>query len=173
MTYFNSLKQKLDFDSEELFGLQGGNFLDYLLFLMSIIYVGSGTDFRKISHCGSTVATKFKKKCKPQQVHKELLSKWNADTEVGITQFCNNSSKDESGLFEAFLISFKKNYKYKIANLDNGPQCYKWRNQPKLVSLNMGYLISFNIYLLFINTTVTPIKLKDIRYQPRTKKVQS
>ena len=73
LTYFYSLKQKLDFDSEELFGLQGGNFLDYLLFLMSIIYVGSGTDFRKISHCWSAVATKFKKKSKPQQVHRDLL----------------------------------------------------------------------------------------------------
>ena len=135
---------------------------------MSIIYVGSGTDFRKISHCWSAVATKFKKKSKPQQVHKDLLDKWNADTEVGITQFCSNSSKDESGLFESFLILFLKYYKYNIANINNGPMCYKWRNQSKLVSLNMGYLISYNIYLLFINTSVTPIKLKDIRYKPRT-----
>ena len=48
--------------------------------------------------------------------------------------------------------------------------CYKWRKQPKLVSLNLGYLISYKIYLLFINTTVTPIKLHNIKNKPRTKK---
>ena len=170
LTYFNSLKQKLDFDSEELFGLQGGNLVDYLLFLMSIIYVGSGTDCRKISHCWSAAATKYERKHNPQQVHKDLLEKWSADAEVGITQFCSNSSKDESGLFESFLIIFLKYYKYNIANINHGSMCYKWRNQSKLVSLNLGYLISYKIYLLFINTTVTPIKLKDIKYKPRRKK---
>ena len=117
LTYFNSLKQKLDFDSEELFGLQGGNLVDYLSFLMSIIYVGSGTDCRKISHSSSADATKYKRKLNPQKVHKDLLKKWSADTEVGITQFCSNSSKDESGLFESFLILFLKYYKYNIATL--------------------------------------------------------
>ena len=41
--YFNSLKSYIDFSSVELFGQQNGNLKDYLLFLMSIIYIGSGT----------------------------------------------------------------------------------------------------------------------------------
>ena len=84
LTYFNSLKTYLDFGSIELYGMQQGNLKDFLLFLQAIINIGSGDFSRKISHCVSAKAHKHSRKSKPQQVHTNILEKWNKNSEIGI-----------------------------------------------------------------------------------------
>jgi hypothetical protein len=129
-----------------------------LLFLMSIIYVGSGDFFRKLSHCSSAQALKHSHKNNPQK---------------GILEYSTNSSKEETKLFESFLILFLKNYKYNIANISNGSLYYHWQKQKKLISINIGFLISFKIYQNFINGVCTPIKITDVMYTPRKTKTKT
>ena len=148
LKYFNSLKTFINFGSVELFNMQNGNLKDFLLFLMSIIYVGSGDFFRKLSHCSSAQALKHSRKINPQKVHKCILDRWSKNSEIGILEYSTNSSREETKLFESFLILFLKNYKYNIANIRNGSLYYHWQKQKKLISINIGFLLSFKILLM-------------------------
>ena len=67
LTYYESLKSSINFSSVELFNTRGGNFKDFLLFLMCIIYVGSGSSHRKLSHCALSQALNHNKNKKPQK----------------------------------------------------------------------------------------------------------
>ena len=140
---------------------------------MSIIYVGSGDTFRKLSHCSSAQALKHSRKINPQKVHKCILERWSKNSEIGILEYSTNSSKEETKLFESFLILFLKNYKYNIANIRNGSLYYHWQKQKKLISINIGFLLSFKIYQNFINGVFTPIKIEDVMYTPRKMKTQN
>ena len=167
LTYFNSLKTYIDFGSVELYGMQNGNMKDFLLFLMAIIYIGSGDFSRKISHCLSAKAHKHSRKIKPQNVHKNILDKWSKDTEIGILEYRTNSAQEETKLFESFLITFMKAYGYNVPNIRNGSLYYHWKDQTTLISMNFVFLLSFKIYKCFINGVTTPIKLNDVKYTPR------
>ena len=87
-----------------------------------------------------------------------ILEKWDKDSEIEILEFCTNSAQEETKLLESFLITFMKAYGYKLANIRNGSLYYHWKHQPKLISINFGFLLSFKIYQCFINSVTTPIK---------------
>ena len=170
LKYFNSLKTYIDFGSVEYYGLNNGNMKDFFLFLMAIIYVGSGDFTRKVSHCSSAKSYKHGRKNNPQKVHTNILEKWNKNTEICILEYCTNSSQDVTNLLESFMIIFLKTYRYNVANVCNGSLCYHWKQQPKLISTNFGFLLSFKIYQCFINGSSTPIKINDVMYTPRRMK---
>ena len=96
--------------------MRQGNIRDFLVFLQAIVYIGSGDFFRKTSHCSSAKAHKYNRKTKPQLVHKNILEQWNKKSKIGILEFCTNSAREETRLFESFLITFMKNYGYRLAN---------------------------------------------------------
>ena len=153
--------------------MQNGNLKDFLLFLMSIIYVGSGDFIRKLSHCSSAKAFKHSRKNNPQEVHKCILERWSKNSEICILEYSTNSSKEETKLFESFMIIFLKNYRYNIANIHNGSLYYHWQKQKKLISINIGFLLSFKIHQNVINGVCTPIKIADVMYTPRKVKTQN
>ena len=133
LKYYESLKTFINFGSVELFKMQNGNFKDFLLFLMSIIYVGSGTSFRKLSHCSAAQALSHSRNIKPQKVHKCILERWSKNSEIGILEYCTHSTKEETKVFESFLILFLKTYDYNISNIRDGSLYYHWQNQKKLI----------------------------------------
>ena len=103
-------------------------------------------------------------------MHKNILEKWNKNTEICILEYCTNSSQDVTNLLESFMIIFLKTYRFNVANVRNGSLCYHWKQQPKLISMNFGSLLSFKIYQSFINGVSTPIKIDDVMYTPRKMK---
>ena len=170
LKYYESLKASINFGSVEMFKLRNGNFKDFLLFLMCIIYVGSGSSHRKMSHCALSQALSHNRNKKPQRVHKRILETWIRGSEIGILEFCTHSTIEETKLFEGFLILFLKNYGYNISNERHGSLYYHWRYQQKLISINIGFLLVFKIYQNFINDVCTPIKFSDVVYKPRKMK---
>ena len=50
-------------------------------------------------------------------MHKNILDKWDKDTEIGIVEYCTNSEQEDAKIFESFLITFMKNYQYNLANI--------------------------------------------------------
>ena len=112
---------------------------------MCLIYVGSGSSLRKLSHCAASQALSHSKNKKPQKVHKRILESWIRGSEIGILEFCTNSTKEETKLFESFLILFLKTYAYNITNERHGSLYYHWQNQQKLISINIGFLLAFKV----------------------------
>ena len=167
LTYYESLKTSINFSSVELFNSCGGNYKDFLLFIMSIIYIGSGTSHRKLSHCGLSKALKHGKNKNPQNVHRKILEAWLFGADIGILDFCNHTNVQETKLFEGFLILFLTHFKYDVANERQGSLSYNWRVKQKLVSLNIGFMMIFKIYQKFINDICNPIKISDVLYKPR------
>jgi hypothetical protein len=172
LKYYESLKTSVNFGSVELFKLRNGNFKDFLLFLMCIIYVGSGSSHRKLSHCALTQALNHNRNKNPQKVHKRILKTWLRGSDIGILEFCTHSTVEETKLFEGFLILFLTNYNYNVSNERQGSLYYHWKYQQKLVSINIGFLLVFKIYQNFINDVCTPIKLSDVLYKPRKMKTK-
>jgi hypothetical protein len=172
LKYYESLKSSINFGSVELFNMQNGNLKDFLLFLMCIIYVGSGSSHRKLSHCALTQALNHNRNKKPQKVHRKILETWLRDSDIGILEFCTHSTIEETKLFEGFLILFLTNYNYNVSNERQGSLFYHWRFQQKLVSINIGFLLIFKIYQSFINDICTPIKISDVLYKPRKMKTK-
>jgi hypothetical protein len=167
LTYYESLKTSINFSSVELFNSRGGNYKDFLLFIMSIIYIGSGTSHRKLSHCGLSKALNHGKNKNPQNVHRKILEAWLFGADIGILDFCTHSNIQETKLFEGFLILFLTHYKYDVANERQGSLPHNWRVKQKLVSLNIGFMLIFKIYQKFVNDICNPIKLRDVLYKPR------
>ena len=167
LTHYESLKSRINFSSVELFNTRDGNFKDFLLFLMCIIYIGAGTSHRKLSHCALSQALNHNKNRKPQKVHRKILETWLLGSDIGILDICTNSTAEETKLLEGFLILFLTHYNYDVANERQGSLAYHWRFQQKLVSLNIGFLLIFKIYTNFINDICNPIKLSDVLYNPR------
>ena len=163
LKYYESLK------SVELFNMRNGNLKDFLLFLMCIIYVGSGSSHRKLSHCALTQALNHNRNKHPQKVHRKILETWLRGSDIGILEFCTHSTIEETKLLEGFLILFFTNYNYNVSNERQGSMFYHWRYQQKLVSINIGFLLIFKIYQNFINDICNPIKLSDVLYKPRKK----
>ena len=167
LTYYESLKSSVNYSSVELFNTRSGNFKDFITFLMSVIYVGSGSSHRKLSHCALSQALNHNKNKKPQKVHRKILETWLLGANIGILDFCTHSTVEETKLLEGFLILFLTNYKFNVANERQGSLPYHWRFQQKLVSLNIGFLLIFKIYQNFVNDICNPIKLSDVLYKPR------
>jgi hypothetical protein len=167
LTYYESLKSSINFSSVEHFNMRSGNLKDFLLFLMSIIYVGSGSSHRKLSHCALTQALNHNRNKHPQKVHKKILETWLLGSDIGILDFCTHSTVEETKLLEGFLILFLTNYNYNVANERQGSLPYHWKYQQKLVSINIGFLLIFKIYQNFVNDVCNPIKLSDVLYKPR------
>jgi hypothetical protein len=167
LTYYESLKSSINFSSVELFNTRSGNFKDFLLFIMSIIYIGSGTSHRKLSHCALSQALNHDNNKKPQKVHRKILEAWLLGADIGILDFCTHSSVQETKLLEGFLILFLTHYKYDVANERQGSLPHHLRFQQKLVSLNIGFMLIFKIYQKFVNDICNPIKLRDVLYKPR------
>ena len=167
LKYYESLKSCTNFGSVELFNMRNGNLKDFLLFLMSIIYVGSGSSHRKLSHCALSQALNHNKNKKPQKVHRKILETWLLGADIGILDFCNHTNVQETKLFEGFLILFLTHYKYDVANERQGSLPHNWRVKQKLVSLNIGFMLIFKIYQKFVNDICNPIKLRDVLYKPR------
>ena len=169
LKYYESLKSCTNFSSVELFNMRNGNLKDFLLFLMSIIYIGSGSSHRKLSHCALTQALNHNRNKHPQKVHRKILETWLRGSDIGILEFCTHSTIEETKLLEGFLILFLTNYNYNVSNERQGSLFYHWRYQQKLVSINIGFLLIFKIYQNFINDICNPIKLCDVLYKPRKK----
>ena len=167
LTYYESLKTSVNYSSVELFNSRDGNYKDFLLFIMSIIYIGSGTSNRKLSHCDLSKALKHGMNKNPQIVHRKILEAWLFGADIGILDFCNHSSVQETKLFEGFLILFLTHFDYDVANERQGSLPYDWRVKQKLVSLNIGFMMIFKIYQKFINDICNPIKISDVLYKPR------
>ena len=167
LTYYEFLKASVNYSSVELFNSRDGNYKDFMLFIMSIIYIGSGTFHRKLSHCDLSKALKHGKNKNPQNVHRKILEAWLFGADIGILDFCNHSNVQETKLFEGFLILFLTHFNYDVANERQGSLPYDWRVKQKLVSLNIGFMMVFKIYQKFINDICNPIKISDVLYKPR------
>ena len=100
LTYYEFLKTSVNYSSVELFNSRDGNYKDFMLFIMSIIYIGSGTFHRKFSHCDLSKALKHGKNKNPQNVHRKILEAWLFGADIGILDFCNHSNVQETKLFE-------------------------------------------------------------------------
>ena len=100
-------------------------------------------------------------------MHKNILEQWNKNSKIGILEFYTNSAQEESRLFKSFLITFMKAYGYRLENIRNGNLYYHWKNQPKPISINFGFLLLFKLYQSFINSVINPIRLTDVKYSPR------
>ena len=169
LKYYESLKSCTNFASVEHFYMRNGNLKDFLLFLMSIIYIGSGSSHRKLSHCALTQSLNHNRNKHPQKVHRKILETWLRGSDIGILEFCTHSTIEETKLLEGFLILFLTNYNYNVSNERQGSMFYHWRYQQKLLSINIGFLLIFKIYQNFINDICNPIKLCDVLYKPRKK----
>ena len=101
---------------------------------MSIIYIGSGTPHRKLSHCVLSKALKYGRNKKPQNVHRKILEAWHSGADIGILDFCTHSTVQETKLLEGFLILFLTHYKYDVANERQGSLPHHWRLKQKLLS---------------------------------------
>ena len=88
-------------------------------------------------------------------------------SQIRILEFCTNSTREETRLFESFLITFMKHYGYRLGNIRHGSLYYHWKQHPKLISINFGFLLSFRLYHCFINTVTNPIQFTDVKDTPR------
>jgi hypothetical protein len=126
-----------------------------------------------MNHCSAAQALSHSRNKKPQKVHKCILETWSKNSEIGILEYCTHSTKEETKLFESFLILFLKTYDYNISNIRHGSLYYHWQNQQKLISINIGFLLAFKVYQNFINGVCTPIKITDVVYTPRKIKTKN
>ena len=101
LKYYESLKSCTNFGSVEHFYMRNGNLKDFLLFLMSIIYIGSGSSHRKLSHCALTQALNHNRNKHPQKVHRKILETWlrgscvedKVDEEIAKTNKCEEADE--------------------------------------------------------------------------------
>ena len=100
-------------------------------------------------------------------MHKNILEQWNKKSQIGILEVCTNSAREETRLFKSFLITFMKHYGYRLGNIRHGSLYYHWKQHPKLISINFGFLLSFRLYHCFINTVTNPIQFTDVKDTPR------
>ena len=106
--------------------------------------------------------------------HKKSIKEyWKLGLKIRKLEFCTHSTKEETKLFESFLILFLKTYAYNISNERHGSLYYHWQNQQKLISINIGFLLAFKIYQNCINDVCTPIKITDVVYTPRKIKTKN